>query len=296
MQICTTKSFGYENPLKLKLTSEFLKSVPTTPGIYFMLDRFGSILYIGKAKNLRNRLSTYFSAKPGRVMEHTLEMLESVCSIQFQTFETEQAAIIKENELLHAVRPPYNIADTQPEHYLFIGTQRGHQNTPQVSQNSVRVAFQLSRYTRMKTAGYQVYGCFKQRRKVKSGYTALLRLLYAATTSKIRFAYPAKITRVSPPWLYQSEMKPEWLPALDQFLKGESIELLHLLFQSLLESESIPQFMRPSLSDDFEVVKDFYELGPKATYNLKIKHRIQAKILSIKEMDRLICEGALLSA
>ncbi|MBQ2732418.1 MAG: GIY-YIG nuclease family protein, partial [Opitutales bacterium] len=49
----------YEEPLKAKV-----RALPRKPGVYLMKDRLGSIIYVGKAKNLKNRVSTYF--QPGR--------------------------------------------------------------------------------------------------------------------------------------------------------------------------------------------------------------------------------------
>jgi hypothetical protein len=140
----------------------------------------------------------------------------------------------------------------------------------------------------MKEDGYQPYGCFKHRVRVKSGYTALLRLFYASSLRKPRFSYPARITRVSPPWLYSTHVPHFLLPHLDEFLRGKRIELLHLLFESLLENEFIPQFMHPSLQEDFSTVQDFFKCGPRFTRKLKTRNGIRQRILMKKQMDRLI--------
>ena len=77
-------SFAYANPLQERFAPQFFKELPTKAGVYFMLDAQDSILYIGKAKCLRKRLSTYRNAKPGTVPEHTLELLENIHQIRWE--------------------------------------------------------------------------------------------------------------------------------------------------------------------------------------------------------------------
>lgn len=273
--------FQYENPLKMKFNPEFFKQIPDTPGVYFMLNEKRSILYIGKAKNLKNRISSYTRARPGYSADHTLEMLDNVTSIQWKVCKSEEAALRKENELLHAIRPPYNVAQTQAEHYLFLGVKESAQAQDQLD-------FQLSSYAEIRNEGYHVYGCFNHRSKIKAGYTALLRLIYAASSTRARFSYPARICRVYPPWLYTGEFPRDWREPLDRFLSGKSHELLQLIVEKLLSNETIPAFMRPSLQDDIEIVRSFYDLGPKATGSLKRRHRITQGYLTHCLMDQLI--------
>jgi hypothetical protein len=282
-------SFHYENPLKERFGSSFLGDVPQGPGIYFMLDDKKDILYIGKAKNLKNRISSYFQLKPGQSREHILEMIESVVSIQWNEFSSEEEALLRESELLHAIRPPFNILHTEPEHYLFIGV-RGMPDL----QRSDRAAnlpildFQLSSHDRMKENGYRTYGCFKHRGKIKTGYSALLRLIYSACFDGSRFSYPGKLGRIFPPWLYSIPFPTEWEESLDLFLQGKDLEFLRILVNQLLNNQSIPKFMIPSIQYDLESVKVFYELGPQGTFGLRRKYKVKSRVVSHSQMDRLI--------
>lgn len=273
----TRLSFHYENPLQKKFHERFFDEVPQTSGVYFMMSHEGTILYVGKAKSLRKRLRDYKNAKPGRAPEHIIEMLEDVSRIKWEEHETEKAALLREGELIRAIRPAFNIAGNWPALYFFMGLRFEDE----------RMHFRLSSHT--SAQGYRYFGCYKHRRLTKSGYTALLRLLHAATTTKPRFAFPARITRTSPPYLYSMPLANELVAPLESFFKGTSPRLLHALMARLLENENIPPFMYPGLQVDFETAREFFGLGPQATYEFANRNgKRPTGILSHCDIDRFI--------
>lgn len=253
-----------------------------------MMNSQNSILYIGKAKNLKNRIVSYSRIKPGLYPDHLVEMIESIQSIKWKQCRTEADALLREMELLHAVRPPFNIAHTEPEHYLFIGIKTNCQNKREGNTENqlIPLSFQLSSHIGIIKEDYQVYGCFNHRRKIKTGYSALLRLLYAACYQGNRFSYPARLTRLYPPWIYSHWIHESLIVDLDLFLKGRTERLLHTLIDRLLENESIPAFMRPSIQEDIGLIRTFFRVGPKKTRQLAKKAR--SKILTHAQMDHLI--------
>ena len=84
-----------------------LSVLTTSPGVYKMLDRSGNIIYIGKAKNLKNRVSSYFvnTRKPEKVQQ----MVEHVFDFDYIVVNNEQEALNLESNLIHANQPFYNI-------------------------------------------------------------------------------------------------------------------------------------------------------------------------------------------
>lgn len=95
-----------------------LKDVPENPGVYLMLDKGGNIIYVGKAKNLKNRLRQYFhnSVKTVKVMA----MLEHVCDFRYIICATEVDALVTENNLIKKHSPQYNILLKDDKSYPFI--------------------------------------------------------------------------------------------------------------------------------------------------------------------------------
>ncbi len=284
----------FENPLNRRLGAEFFKSIPKQAGVYFMYDDRGSLLYIGKAKVLRNRLRQYAQAKPGGVPDRTIELVERIARIRWQECTDEQAALTQEYALLRALRPPFNIAGTDAEQYLFIGVRSSPLPPPRGTVSTVPLRmldFQLSTSEAIIEEDYTVFGCFQHRFKTKGAYTALLRILFACTYEGHRFAYPARLTRHFPPWLCSAPVPADWEKHLLRFLAGKSPGLLRLAVLRLLESESVPRFMYPSLQDDIWVVKQFYETGPRRTRLLIRKHDVQGDTLSHDQMDEFIASG-----
>src|SRR4051794_37139240 len=104
----------YGNPLLQRKGPEFFAGIPRTPGVYLMLGVEGSILYVGKAKDLRARLNSYKRAKPDQVSRKVIRMLNLVRDIRWEECPTEVAALLRENHLLRELCPPFNVVNTRP--------------------------------------------------------------------------------------------------------------------------------------------------------------------------------------
>lgn len=90
--------------------------LPTHPGVYLFKDRKGTILYIGKAGNIKHRVSSYFQ-RPEDKDTKTLAMLENVADIDTIVTDTEKEALILENNLIKAHRPRYNVKLRDDKNY-----------------------------------------------------------------------------------------------------------------------------------------------------------------------------------
>jgi excinuclease ABC subunit C len=90
------------------LTADFLRSLPNYPGVYLMKNRQGQILYVGKAKNLRKRVSSYQRSNP-KVSPKTVLLLDKVTAIETIMTRTEKEAFILEASLIKKHRPRFNI-------------------------------------------------------------------------------------------------------------------------------------------------------------------------------------------
>ena len=99
-------------------SNSFLKSQTQRPGIYQMLDDQGQVLYVGKAKNLKNRLASYFRAS-GLSLK-TAALVKRIESIDVTVTETETEALILEHNLIKEYRPPFNILMRDDKSYPYI--------------------------------------------------------------------------------------------------------------------------------------------------------------------------------
>ena len=96
-----------------------LKKFPAAAGVYLMKGGQGEVLYVGKAKNLRNRLRSYFSSQ-GDGRPHIRFLLKRVAAVETIVTDTEKEALILENTLIKQHRPRYNITLRDDKTYLSL--------------------------------------------------------------------------------------------------------------------------------------------------------------------------------
>lgn len=104
-------------------SEHFLKNLTTRPGIYKMLNDKGEIIYIGKAKNLKNRVSSYFKTQSAAIKQQV--MVAKVAAIEVTVTHTEGEALLLECQQIKTHRPRYNIClrDDKTFPYVFLSTQ-----------------------------------------------------------------------------------------------------------------------------------------------------------------------------
>jgi excinuclease ABC subunit C len=96
----------------------FLKTLSSRPGVYRMLDEAGEVLYVGKAKNLKNRVGSYFRAKG--LATKTIAMINKVANIDITITSNETEALLLEQSLIKNHRPAYNIQLRDDKSYPYI--------------------------------------------------------------------------------------------------------------------------------------------------------------------------------
>lgn len=106
--------FPDPRPLVDRLGRGFFRQAPESPGVYLMRDAADTVLYIGKAKNLRRRLGNYRVANPDRLPRRHLRLLRAVARIELERCADESAALARERELLRSIKPRFNRAGTWP--------------------------------------------------------------------------------------------------------------------------------------------------------------------------------------
>jgi excinuclease ABC subunit C len=98
-----------------------LRDLPHKPGVYLMKDRFGTVIYVGKARDLRKRVSTYF--QPSRRMGWDLKfnaLVAAVHDLDTYTVRSEPEALLLEGKLIKEYQPRYNISFRDDKRFLLI--------------------------------------------------------------------------------------------------------------------------------------------------------------------------------
>jgi excinuclease ABC subunit C len=143
--------------------AEKVKQFPTAPGVYIMKDAQGRVLYVGKAKNLRNRASHYFTRAAAEDMR-TADLVKLIVDIDFLSAETEVDALLLEARLVKDIQPRFNVdlKDDKSFPYLQIRTR---EEFPRV---------EFTRTPRHK--GVRLYGPFTSAKSLRAALQVLQRI------------------------------------------------------------------------------------------------------------------------
>ncbi len=116
------RDFYLKNKRKCRIVRSLMsktlyEKIPETPGVYFMKNAEGGILYIGKAANLKRRVSSYFL----RPHDYRIQkMVSEIRSIGYQKTDTALEALILEAKLIKENQPPYNVLEKDDKSFLFV--------------------------------------------------------------------------------------------------------------------------------------------------------------------------------
>jgi len=161
-----------------------VKTLPVRPGVYRMLDARGEVLYVGKARALRNRVTNY--TQVARLTKRLQRMVAQTRDMTIVTTNTEAEALLLEAQLIKRYRPPYNVLLRDDKSFPFILLREDH--------DFARV--QLHRGARR--AKGQYYGPFASAGSVRNTLNALQKLFLLRSCSDSFFA-----NRSRPCLLYQ---------------------------------------------------------------------------------------------
>lgn len=102
---------------------EKVRALPDGPGVYLMKDRLGRIIYVGKAKSLKKRVSTYFQAGRTRALRHQPKirtLIEMITDFEILEVKSEPEALLLEGKLIKQWRPKYNTDFTDDKRFLLV--------------------------------------------------------------------------------------------------------------------------------------------------------------------------------
>jgi len=150
--------------------AEKVRTFPTSPGVYLMKDAVGRVIYVGKAVNLRNRASSYFT-KAAAVDRRTAELVKVIRDIDFIEADSEVDALLMEARLIKDVQPQFNqeLKDDKTFPYLEITTR---EDFPRV---------EFTRQPRAK--GARLYGPFTSAKKLRATIGVLQKIFRFRTCS-----------------------------------------------------------------------------------------------------------------
>src|SRR5262245_4421252 len=109
--------------------AQYLKTLPGSPGVYRMIDAGGTVIYVGKARNLKARVTSY--ARMGGHTNRIARMISITASMEFVTVRTEAEALLLEANLIKRFRPRFNVNMRDDKSFPYILIAQDHR-APQI--------------------------------------------------------------------------------------------------------------------------------------------------------------------
>jgi excinuclease ABC subunit C len=149
---------------------EKVKQFPTTPGVYLMKDALGRVLYVGKAKNLRNRAGHYFT-RAAAEDPRTADLVKLIADIDFVPADSEVDALLMEARLVKDIQPRFNVELKDDKSFPYL-------------QIRIREDFPRVEFTRTpRRRGVKLYGPFTSAKSLRYAMRVLQRLFKFRTCS-----------------------------------------------------------------------------------------------------------------
>lgn len=274
--------FPAPKPLVERLGPDFFQRVPRQPGVYLMSGEHTRLLYIGKANNLRQRLNSYKNAQPDRVSRKVIRLVHQVRAITWEICDGPDAALLRENELLRLHKPTFNVLNTRPEHYSFIGLR--------VSGDAIHL--RLTRQARS-VPGETLYGAFKSLGRVRSGFAALLRLLWATEHQPPSvYSYPMPLVAERCPddfcvRMVRSDAR-RVADLLRRMLAGRDDELIQLFASMAPQPAEVALSQQRFYELDVEALRLFHQFGPARNRSLREHCAYDSEVIAQNDLDDLL--------
>lgn len=258
-----------KNPLEVRIGKNFFDELPKKPGVYVLYGRSGRVLYVGKAKNLRNRIFTYRRVTSSHSSRKTKRLVRMTHHIEITICKDEESALLEENGLIRKYRPEFNRAKKSPETYYYIVF------TAETNKQQWTLHLSMHQPTDDAIFTSSTYGAFKGHRTVRCGVGALLRLLYAVEHDMERpFDFPGVLTSKLTPLRYILSAKrgltltSSFRKAVQSYLDGSSLRLFELLVDDISQRNLLNKPIGRMVLTDLESMRKFYDYCTNRNYSL----------------------------
>lgn len=283
--------------LGFRRAAEKVRTFPQSPGVYLMKDASGLVIYIGKAKNLRNRAASYF-LQAATVEERTATWIHEIADIDFMECSSEVDALLTENRLIKDIQPRHNkdLKDDKSFPYLMIST---HEDFPRV---------EVTRTP--KSHGAKLYGPFTSAGQLRGAIQVMQRVFKFRTCALdieendprwqwFRPCLLASIKQCTAPCnlrISKEDYRRD-IRRLQTFLDGGSSRLLAQMREEMAEASKLLEFEKAArLRDEIQLLENLDRRGEIDThaqpevFHIDPKKGLRGlrKILNLSEEPRVI--------
>lgn len=230
-----------------------VRNLPTNPGVYLMFDKNDEIIYVGKAKNLKNRVSSYFRKNSAHTPK-VIAMVENIVRFEYIIVGSEFEALVLECNLIKQHQPYYNILLKDDKAYPYI----------KITMNEQYPRIMLARKVMRDKAQY--FGPYLNSKVVNETIDMVKTIFNVRSCSRVlprdigkdRPCLNYQIGKCSAPCsnkISQLDYKSQFTKIID-FLNGNHTEVIKIMEQSMREAAEKLQFEKAAkLRDKIETIK-----------------------------------------
>jgi excinuclease ABC subunit C len=227
-----------------RIIADFVRTLPRKPGVYRMIAADGEVLYVGKAKSLRSRVSSY--TQPTRLATRLIRMVSATKTMEFSVTGSEAEALLLENNLIKRFRPRFNVLLRDDKSFPYIVIRRDT-DWPQ-----------LAKHRGTRQPGNEYFGPFASATAVNRTLYALQRAFPLRSCSdgvfstRTRPCLQYQIKRCTAPCVGRIE-KPEYAAIVDDvrgFLGGRNREIQQALSQRMEQAAGNLEFEAAAILRD----------------------------------------------
>jgi hypothetical protein len=269
-----------------KFGPEFMELVPCSPGIYRVFNVTGELIYVGKAKNLRRRLSQYRNAKRRKKHLKMRSIVKDADRIETEVHANELEACLAEARIIQELRPKWNVAGAFFFLYPMIGVRLS---------NDVLSLLYTTEPEALDTEllqSFQMHGAFRSRFLCGEAFFSLIKLLEivghrnrSKGTWKAGTKKGPKILKHS--YLYEFRQLPKgFLEDFNCFFRGESQGALENLVLALVENAGARRKAR-DIQLHLNDLKRFWKHEASLLHRVRKKLGVQSYPVAQKERDFL---------
>ena len=261
---------------------ESVKNLPTNPGVYLMYDQNDEIIYVGKAKNLKNRVSSYFRKNSSHTPK-VIAMVESIVRFEYIIVGSEFEALVLECNLIKQHQPYYNILLKDDKAYPYI----------KITMNEPYPKIMLAR--KVMRDGAQYFGPYLNSKVVNETIDTVKTIFNIRCCNRVlprdigkdRPCLNYQIGKCSAPCadkISQEEYKKHFSEIID-FLNGNHIEIIKIMEHSMREASEKLQFEKAArLRDKIKSIKHLYDRQKITSTSLGNKD-----VFAIADISTFVC-------
>ena len=265
------------------LGTDFIQSVPKNAGVYLFRNRDNKVIYIGKAKDLRNRLLQYRHSTRKKTHRKMRLIIKEASSIEFKICSSETEALLLENQLIQNLQPEFNVAGAYSFLYpcLGIASSYKHPKWMGICYTTNPKAFLDS--------PFKLFGAYRSRAIVSEAYRSLNTLIAFFAHKDFREKKLFSDISYSSVFFYRQidQIIQEQLIAL---FRGESEDGLEILIDILLENPNARK-AASEIQSHLKNIKYFFRKEAQKLRLIMDTMKITDAFIPQEERDKLFIQG-----